>query len=116
MQAILETYSIKLEDIWIFLIELAQSWMEKDDIDIRNLREWQPLDDVLQQIPANVRRGFFLHDLNVTCIDVVPEFLALGTDAGIIFWYDRINGSTQKLRSEVSNSRLWQSALKSRLI
>lgn len=75
--------------------------MEKDDIDIRNLREWQPLDDLFHQIPASIRRGLFLQDLNVTCCDVVAEFLALGTDAGIIFWYHRLNGHTQKLRAEV---------------
>lgn len=71
--------------------------MESDDFNLHNLREWQPVNDVLQK----VQRGFFFHELNVTCIDVLPEYLGLGSDVGIIFWYNRRNGNVQKLRTEV---------------
>lgn len=75
--------------------------MESDDFNLHNLREWQPVNDVLQKIPPKVQRGFFFHELNVTCIDVLSEYLALGSDVGIIFWYNRRNGNMQKLRTEV---------------
>lgn len=76
--------------------------MESDDFNLHNLREWQSINDVLQKIPPKVQRGFFFHELNVTCIDVLSEYLGLGSDVGIIFWYNRRNGNVQKLRTEVS--------------
>lgn len=75
--------------------------MESDDFNLHNLREWQPIDDVSQKIPSKVQRGFFYQELNVTCIDVLSEYLGLGSDVGIIFWYNRRNGNVQKLRTEV---------------
>lgn len=77
--------------------------MESDDLDIRNLREWQPVTDVLLKIPTKIQKGLFFQELNITCIDALPEFLALGSDVGIIFWYNRNTGNTQKLRTEVCN-------------
>ena len=67
-----------------------------------NLREWAPLTDLLGKIPAKVQRGLFYHDLSMTCADVLADFIALGTDAGIVLWYNRTNGDLQKLRCEVS--------------
>ncbi|XP_031622315.1 WD repeat-containing protein CG11141 isoform X2 [Contarinia nasturtii] len=74
--------------------------MESDEFDLRNLREWQPIKDVFQKIPPKIQKGFFFQELNITCIDALPEFLALGSDIGIIFWYNRRNGNVQKLRTE----------------
>ncbi|XP_030559825.1 WD repeat-containing protein CG11141 [Drosophila novamexicana] len=65
------------------------------------LREWAPLTEVMELIPA-ARRGFFPSNLNVTCVDAVEDFLALGSDAGIVFWYNRRSGEMQKLKAEVS--------------
>lgn len=78
--------------------------MESDDFDLHNLREWQPVNDVLQQIPPKVQRGFFHQELNVTCIDVLSEYCGLGSDVGIVFWYNRRTGNVQKLRTEVIRS------------
>lgn len=77
--------------------------MENSDLreQIRNLREWAPLAEVLNKIPQKVQKGLFFQDLNVTCVDILPEFVALGTDAGIVYWYNRNNGEVQKLRCEV---------------
>lgn len=77
-----------------------------DATDVRALREWSPLTDVFAKIPLKVQKGFFFVDLNVTCIDALDEYLALGTDAGIVYWYNRQNGSVQKLRTEV-NRKCW---------
>lgn len=68
---------------------------------VRSLREWSPLTDVFAKIPLKVQKGFFFNDLNVTCIDALDDYLALGTDAGIVYWYNRLNGNVQKLRTEV---------------
>lgn len=68
---------------------------------IRNLCEWFPLTDVFQKIPLKIQKGFFFSDLNVSCVDAVDEFIALGSDAGIVFWFNRRTNQVQKLRTEV---------------
>lgn len=70
--------------------------------ELYSIREWAPMTEIIERIPARVQKGLFPMDLNITCIDAVPEFLALGSDAGIVFWYNRFNGEVQKLRAEVS--------------
>lgn len=79
--------------------------MESEEFDLKNLREWQPTKDVFEKIPSKIQRGFFFQELNITCIDALPEFLALGSDVGIIFWYNRRNGNVQKLRTEVKTTK-----------
>lgn len=76
--------------------------MESDDFNLRNLREWQPIDNVFHKIPPKIQKGFFFQELHITCIDALPEYLAFGSNVGIIFWYNRHNGNVQKLRTEVS--------------
>lgn len=78
--------------------------MESDDFDIRNLREWYSINDVLQKIPSKIHKGFFPLELNLTCLDALPEFLVFGSDVGIVFWYNRKNGKIQELRTEVNDS------------
>lgn len=65
------------------------------------IREWAPLTDVFDRIPTRINRGLFPADLNITCIDAEEDFLALGSDAGIVFWYNRFTGQIQKLKAEV---------------
>lgn len=78
--------------------------MESEGYDIRNLREWYSINDVLQKIPSKIQKGLFLHELNVTCVDAVCEFLVFGSDVGIVFWYNRKNRKIQELRTEVYDS------------
>lgn len=66
------------------------------------IREWAPLTDVFDRIPTSINRGFFPADVNITSVDAAEEFLALGSDVGIVFWYNRYSGQIQKLKSEVS--------------
>lgn len=66
------------------------------------LKEWAPLSDLLQKLPARAQCGIFSYEVKLTCVDVLPEFIALGTNLGIIYWYDRQKKEMQKLRCEVS--------------
>lgn len=66
------------------------------------LREWTPLTSLLQKLPSKMQNGLFFQDLNITCIDAVPEFIAIGTNHGMIYWYNRETGELQKLKCEVS--------------
>nr|XP_050851053.1 WD repeat-containing protein CG11141 isoform X1 [Vespula vulgaris] len=74
--------------------------------DVGPLREWAPLAALLQKIPAKIQNGLFTYDVNFTCIDVVPEFIAVGTNVGIIYWYNREIQDLQKLRCESINSKI----------
>ncbi|XP_063710081.1 WD repeat-containing protein CG11141 [Culicoides brevitarsis] len=71
--------------------------------DPENLKEWTPLDDLLSKIP--IKSGLLKSvDQNLTCISVLPEFIALGTDSGMVLWYNRKTRDMQKLRTESSNA------------
>ncbi|XP_047105472.1 uncharacterized protein LOC124774869 [Schistocerca piceifrons] len=64
------------------------------------LREWAPLEDLLQQIPLKAQRGLFTHELSLTCVDILPEYIAVGTNLGLVYWYGRRNRDLQRLRCE----------------
>ncbi|CAL7936997.1 unnamed protein product [Xylocopa violacea] len=70
------------------------------------LREWAPLAMLLQQIPAKIQTGLFTHNINFTCIDAVPEFIAIGTNHGLVYWFDREKQDLQRLRCENVNSKI----------
>ncbi|XP_016920348.1 WD repeat-containing protein CG11141 [Apis cerana] len=70
------------------------------------LREWAPLALLLQQIPAKIQTGLFTHNINFTCIDAVPEFIAIGTNYGLVYWFDREKQDLQRLRCENVNSKI----------
>ncbi|XP_076760006.1 uncharacterized protein LOC143428770 isoform X2 [Xylocopa sonorina] len=70
------------------------------------LREWAPLATLLQQIPAKIQTGLFTHNINFTCIDAVPEFIAIGTNHGLVYWFDREKQDLQRLRCENVNSKI----------
>ncbi|XP_063980841.1 WD repeat-containing protein CG11141 [Diachasmimorpha longicaudata] len=70
------------------------------------LREWAPLTSLLQQIPVKLQNGIFTQDINFTCISVLPEFLAIGTNCGLVYWYNRETGDLQRLRCENTYSSI----------
>ncbi|RLU23315.1 hypothetical protein DMN91_003519 [Ooceraea biroi] len=70
------------------------------------LREWAPLSILLQQIPAKKQNGIFMQDISFTCIAVLPEFIAIGTNHGLIYWYNREKQDLQRLRCENANSKV----------
>ncbi|EAT33576.1 AAEL014146-PA [Aedes aegypti] len=67
------------------------------------LREWAPLVNLVNKIPVSVQRGLLFHDVSITCVDLVEEFMALGSNVGIVFWYNRKSGSVERLQTEHSN-------------
>jgi hypothetical protein len=73
-----------------------------DDPSVGILREWAPLTNLLQQIPQKAQKGLFTQDINFTCIDVLPDFIAIGTNVGLVYWYNRKTEELQRLRCEVS--------------
>ena len=40
--------------------------------------------------------------LEITCIDANQDFIALGTNIGVVFLYDRNKSTIERLRSDVS--------------
>ncbi|XP_066594452.1 WD repeat-containing protein CG11141 [Prorops nasuta] len=70
------------------------------------LREWAPLASLLQKIPAKAQNGLFTHDVNFTCIDTVSEFIAIGTNNGLVYWYNREKQDLQKLRCENLHAKI----------
>ncbi|KAF5296060.1 hypothetical protein FQA39_LY12682 [Lamprigera yunnana] len=67
------------------------------------LREWAPLSDLFNKLPAKAQSGIFTYDIKLTCVDVLPEFIALGTNFGLVYWYNRKTKDLQKLRCESTN-------------
>jgi hypothetical protein len=49
-------------------------------------REWAPMVKLLSQIPTRIHRNIVGYDLNLTCIAAHSHFLALGTNAGLVYW------------------------------
>ncbi|XP_058832057.1 WD repeat-containing protein CG11141-like [Topomyia yanbarensis] len=66
------------------------------------LREWSPLVSLVGKLPTRVQRGILFHDVSITCVDFVDEFIALGTNVGIVFWYNRKNSAIERLQAEGS--------------
>lgn len=71
------------------------------------LREWAPLTDLFNRLPGKSPIGIFFQDVKLTCVDVLSDFIALGTNLGIVYWYDRKNKDLQRLRCEVSLNTLF---------
>ncbi|XP_032669655.1 WD repeat-containing protein CG11141 isoform X2 [Odontomachus brunneus] len=70
------------------------------------LREWAPLSMLLQQIPAKIQTGIFMQDVSFTCIAALPEFIAIGTNRGLVYWYNREKQDLQRLRCENAYSKI----------
>ncbi|XP_028171814.1 WD repeat-containing protein CG11141 isoform X3 [Ostrinia furnacalis] len=68
------------------------------------VREWTPCSHILNLIPPRIQNGLFSNELCLTCVDAVSEYIALGTNVGLVYWYDRKKGNIQRLRCEASTS------------
>ncbi|XP_072399900.1 WD repeat-containing protein CG11141 [Diabrotica undecimpunctata] len=66
----------------------------------QTLREWAPLTELFAKLPTKHQNGIFYQEIKLTCIDVLPEFIALGTNSGIVYWFDRNKKDMQRLRCE----------------
>ncbi|XP_014217310.1 WD repeat-containing protein CG11141 [Copidosoma floridanum] len=68
------------------------------------LQEWAPLTTLLQKLPAKLQVGLFAQDINFTCIDAVAEFIAIGTNHNLVYWFDRKTGKLETLVCENSGN------------
>lgn len=71
--------------------------------EVHILREWAPLTDLYNKLPIRIQNGIFSQEIKMTCVDILPEFLAVGTNIGVVYWFDRCKKDLQRLRCEVSN-------------
>lgn len=62
------------------------------------LKEFAPLTHVLNQIPQHAQRGLNKVDLKLTCLDAIAEYLAIGSNAGVAFLYDRTRNTVTRLK------------------
>ncbi|XP_053393854.1 tectonin beta-propeller repeat-containing protein 2-like isoform X2 [Mercenaria mercenaria] len=65
-------------------------------------REHEPLTDILSLIPHKVQRGLKTQYeiLELTALDANQYFIALGSNIGTVFLYDRAKHKIERLRSE----------------
>lgn len=69
------------------------------------LKEHEPLTTLLGLIPAKAQKGMFSEcELQLTCIAANGDYLALGTNVGLVFMYNRKKRCLDRLRCDVSIS------------
>lgn len=66
------------------------------------LKEFAPLVHILNQIPQHAQRGLNRVDVKLTCLDVISEYLAIGSNVGVVFLYDRHKNTVERLSCSVS--------------
>ncbi|KAL1416626.1 hypothetical protein MTO96_027837 [Rhipicephalus appendiculatus] len=62
------------------------------------LKEFAPLTHLLSQLPQQAQRGLTKFAVKLTCLDVVAEYIAIGSNVGIVFLYDRTKNTVTRLR------------------
>jgi len=53
------------------------------------LQEFEPLTNLLARVPRRIQKGVLMCDLMWTCVDVTDHWIAIGTDAGVVYLYHR---------------------------
>lgn len=71
--------------------------------EISDFKEWSIMEDLLKKLPTKCQKGLFSIDLNIGSIDVISHFIAIGTNGGLVFWYNRKTGHLQKLKCETTS-------------
>lgn len=69
--------------------------------ELSGLREYSSVSYCLNKIPLKVRRGLSIVEVQFKCFDVVEEFIAIGTNIGVIYWCNRKTNEIERLRPEV---------------
>jgi hypothetical protein len=65
-------------------------------------KEHRSLDYLLSQIPRRAQKGFLSNcDLILQCVDANPEFIALGTNVGVVYLFDRKKELVERLKTHV---------------
>lgn len=68
-----------------------------------HLQEHEPLGHLLSVLPLKAQKGLSSIPIDYTCLDVTPEFIALGTNVGLVLLYDRLAQTLQRLNCKVRN-------------
>ena len=74
-----------------------------EEIEPAKLQEFETLNYIINQIPTKAQRGLFTSDLHLTSLDVTCEYIALGTNLGLVFMYDRMRQMYQRLSCQVKS-------------
>jgi hypothetical protein len=75
---------------------------EQSESTIRIPKEHAPLDYLLSQIPKKAQKGMLIQcDLHLNCIDANDHFIALGSNVGVVFLYNRKDKELERLRTHV---------------
>lgn len=79
-----------------------------EEHDYLELREWSPLIDLFEKIPTRTKSLINLGEIiNISCFHVVEEFIALGTNVGLIYWYNREKKDLKEFRCDVRDGWKW---------
>jgi len=70
-------------------IESVSTACLKADMEHPLLREFEPLTNLLARVPCHIQKGLLTCDLMWTCVDVTDHWVAIGTDAGLVYLYHR---------------------------
>lgn len=62
------------------------------------LKEFAPLTHLLSQLPQHAQRGLSKIDVKLTCLDVIAEYIAIGSNVGVVFLYDRTKNVVTRIK------------------
>lgn len=70
--------------------------------DLQLFKEWSSFIHLLARIPVKAQKGLSTFDLKLTCISTISEeILVIGTNVGIVYWYNRRTDALDRLRCDV---------------
>ncbi|XP_064621989.1 tectonin beta-propeller repeat-containing protein 2-like [Lineus longissimus] len=72
----------------------------------RQLQEFAPLSYILNRIPTKAQKGFSTIKIELISIDVTKEYIALGSNIGLIFLFDRKKETLQRLNCDAKNGSI----------
>ncbi|CAC5385613.1 TECPR2 [Mytilus coruscus] len=77
---------------------------EDENPEIRIPKEHTSLDYLLSQIPKKAQKGMLIQcDLHIISLDANEFFIALGSNVGVVFLYNRKNKEIERLRTHSHN-------------
>ncbi|XP_074662450.1 tectonin beta-propeller repeat-containing protein 2-like [Tubulanus polymorphus] len=71
-----------------------------------HLREFEPLNKLLKILPHRAQKGLFTVEVRYSCIDVCDEYIAVGSNIGVVFLYDRKKETLQRLNTANKNDSI----------
>lgn len=84
--------------------EIAPSAENVSNENLLLFKEWNTLINLLARIPVKAQKGLSSFDLKLTCIGTIcDEILVIGTNVGVVYWYNRRTDVLDRLRCDVSN-------------